>query len=510
MKHTLIENPWKSSILVIFAVLIIRLLTNRYKRGICDIPGPLLAKYTRLWKLHSVWKGDHHHTAIDLHKKHGSLVRIGPNHISVGDPNAIPVIYGLNKGFTKTAFFPLQSISWNKRPQMNLFSTRDEHFHRLQKRSVANSYSMTSILELESAVDSCSETLISQLRKFADRKTPVDLGAWLQYYAFDVVGELTFAKKLGFLEGGQDVDGMMEAIRGMLAYASICGQVPEMHPLLLGNPLFPILMPSMESWDKVLQFTLKSMSSRSSIKRDGELQADEKVGGKDMMSKWMALHRSNPEKMSTKDVMVHLSANVFAGSDTTAIALRAVFYLLMRNPHVLAKLQSEIDTAADKGNLGNPISYQESTTYLPYLGAVLKEAMRLHPSTGLIIEREVPKEGAVICGKQIPGGTIVGINAWVVHRDAELYPKPDSFIPERWLDNSPEKLKEMEQGFFNFGSGARTCLGKNVSLMEMYKIVPQLLREFEIQLHDPSKDWKTRNVWFVQQEGMICELVKKI
>lgn len=101
MKHTLIENPWKFSILVIFAVLIIRLLTNRYKRGICDIPGPLLAKYTRLWKLHSVWKGDHHHTAIDLHKKHGSLVRIGPNHISVGDPNAIPVIYGLNKGFTK-------------------------------------------------------------------------------------------------------------------------------------------------------------------------------------------------------------------------------------------------------------------------------------------------------------------------------------------------------------------------------------------------------------------------
>jgi hypothetical protein len=86
---------------VILVVLLLRLLTNRYKRGLRDIPGPTLAKYSRLWKLHSVWKGDHHLTDIDLHRKHGPLVRIGPNHISVGDPNAIPIIYGLNKGFTK-------------------------------------------------------------------------------------------------------------------------------------------------------------------------------------------------------------------------------------------------------------------------------------------------------------------------------------------------------------------------------------------------------------------------
>ena len=59
------------------------------------------------------------------------------------------------------------------------------------------------------------------------------------FAAFDVVGELTFKKKLGFLDRGGDVDGMMEAIEGMLVYASQCGQVPEAHPFLLGNPLFP-------------------------------------------------------------------------------------------------------------------------------------------------------------------------------------------------------------------------------------------------------------------------------
>lgn len=60
---------------------------------------------------------------------------------------------------------------------MNLFSTRDEQFHRDQKRPVANAYSITSLLELEPAVDSCTDIVISQLRKFADSATPADLGA---------------------------------------------------------------------------------------------------------------------------------------------------------------------------------------------------------------------------------------------------------------------------------------------------------------------------------------------
>ena len=69
---------------------------------------------------------------------------------------------------------------------------------------------------------------------------------------------------------------------------------------------------------------------------------------------------------------------LFVGSDTTAISLRAVFYLLMRHPAAMAKVQAEIDSAADGQKLGNPVSYRESVTHLPYVGAVLKEPIRLH------------------------------------------------------------------------------------------------------------------------------------
>ncbi|KAB8068606.1 cytochrome P450 [Aspergillus leporis] len=497
-------------ILLVLGLVVVRVVTNQFR--LSGIPGPSLAAYTRLWKLHDVWKGDNHHTEINLHRQYGPLVRIGPRHISVSDPKAIPIIYGINKGFTKTAFFPIQSISWNKAPQMNLFSTRDERYHRDQKRPIASAYSMSSILEMESSVDSCTGIFLSQIRKMIATKTPIDIGMWLQYYAFDVVGELVFAQKLGFLEQGQDVDKMIETIRGILIYSAVCGQIPEAHHFLLGNPLFPILFPQMESWNSVVMFTLKAINKRASLQRNGEVYKDDPSGetaGKDMMSRWMAIHNLDPTRLSTRDLIVHLSANVFAGSDTTAVALRSILYHLINHPDAMTKVRAEIDTADQEGKLSPLISYQESITHLPYFGAVMKEAMRLHPSVGLIVERHVPKQGVILCGQFIPGGTTVGINPWVVHRDATVFPQPDAFIPERWLESSSEELKEMEKAFFNFGAGSRSCTGKSISLVEMHKIVPQLLREFEFRLHQ-GRPWKTRNVWFVQQENFICDVVPRV
>ena len=129
--------------------------------------------------------------------------------------------------------------------------------------------------------------------------------------AFDVVGEITFAQKFGFLEQGSDIDGMMGAIEGMLSYAAICGQVPELHPFLFGNPLFPILLPQMEKWNQVLVFTLKALNSRTNIARDGELElVHSRASYSDMLSRFAAVKTFDPLKMSTVDVVVALAGNV--------------------------------------------------------------------------------------------------------------------------------------------------------------------------------------------------------
>ena len=63
----------------------------------------------------------------------------------------------------------------------------------------------------------------------------------------------------------------------------------------------------------------------------------------------------------------------------------------------------------------------------------------------------------------------------------------------------PHQLKEMKATMFQFGAGARTCIGKNISLLEIYKLVPTFLRNFEIELEKPGTEWKTWNAWFVRQ-----------
>ncbi|KAK9381370.1 cytochrome P450 [Kockiozyma suomiensis] len=492
---------------IFIAVFTFHLLSNKFGYGIHHIPGPRLAAYTYLWRVNDVVRGSAFKTAIALHKRHGPLVRIAPHVVSVGSADEIQTIYGTKTAFTKTAFYPIQCISWNKRPQMNLFSTTDPVYHRKQKKLVANAFAMSSLLEMESAVDSCSQLFMQNLHRMSATGAAIDLGTWMQYYAFDVVGEVCFAQKLGFLETGGDVDGMIRTIAGILLYSTDIGQMPTLHKLLLGNPIFPYILPSMENWNAVLTFTLKAVNNRGHLERNGNLEAS--YVNSDMMSKWTKVMQDFPDRMTTRDIIVHLSTNVFAGSDTTAIALRAIVYYLLKNPSKLEKLIAEIDDAGSRGLLSSPVSYKESVTHLVYLQAVIKEAIRMHPSVGLLLERHVPPEGAYICNTYIPGGTIVGINAWVLHYDEHSFPDPYRFLPERWIESSPEKLAQMNQAWFPFGAGSRTCIGKNISMMEIAKIIPQLLREFVVELSDPKAEWNVKGEWFVQQSGLFCNLTPR-
>lgn len=177
---------------------------------------------------------------------------------------------------------------------------------------------------------------------------------------------------------------------------------------------------------------------------------------------------------------------MFAGSDTTAISLRAVFYNLLKHPADMDNLMKELwaqkdkDIFTDTRGLVNWNDVRE----LPYLSAVIKEALRCHPAVGLTLERIVPAGGITVCGQFIPAGTIVGCSAWTVHRSSLFGDHPEQFRPTRWLEASPEQKRLMESSLFSFGAGSHTCIGKNISLLEMYKLVPALLMRFEVSAHN--------------------------
>ena len=214
--------------------------------------------------------------------------------------------------------------------------------------------------------------------------------------------------------------------------------------------------------------------------------ADEKsmVRRGDLLSMFLKAKEDRPDFFDDRRLLVMANSMATAGSETTAITLSALFYYCLKNPRCYNKLVAELDTAVRDGTIENRptrlVTWTESQK-LPYLDACVKEAFRLHPAAGLPLERVVPPQGAEICGKHIPGGTIVGCNAWVIHRRPEIFGSDvDVYRPERWIEAGAEKKKEMDGCMIQFGMGARTCIGKNVSLLEVYKLVPSFLRRFEV------------------------------
>lgn len=92
-----------TEITVFFAVLTAYLIILGINRGLHRFPGPFLAKFTNLWRYFDVRNGHHHITMVRLHRRHGDVVRIGPNSVSICDPAAIPLIYGVSRGFVKVS-----------------------------------------------------------------------------------------------------------------------------------------------------------------------------------------------------------------------------------------------------------------------------------------------------------------------------------------------------------------------------------------------------------------------
>ncbi|KAB8293722.1 hypothetical protein EYC80_009207 [Monilinia laxa] len=191
-----------------------------------------------------------------------------------------------------------------------------------------------------------------------------------------------------------------------------------------------------------------------------------------------------------------------AGHDVLAITLRSIFYYLARTPQVLGKLRKEIAPHEEKYPLPHVVSYIE-VRYLPYLDAIIHEALRIHANTGTILERVVPPQGAEIDDYQIPGGTIVGVNVWVIHRNTEIFGVGiDTFRPERWIEASDEKLSEMKRKMFSFGSGPRMCNGRNLALMQIGKMVVEFYRRFDAVLIHSERDWNVMGGWVTKQTDM--------
>lgn len=169
--------------------------------------------------------------------------------------------------------------------------------------------------------------------------------------------------------------------------------------------------------------------------------------------------------------------NLFvAGTDTVAAAIVWTMTALMLNPTVMKKTQAEIREAIGykKGMI-----VEDELGKLPYLKAVVMEALRLYPPAPLLYRTRVPENGndgmVVIGGYEIEPGTTFIINGWAIARDPKTWEDPEKFMPERFMG----KEEYLEFEMIPFGGGRRGCPGMGMGMASIHLALANLLYSFD-------------------------------
>lgn len=169
------------------------------------------------------------------------------------------------------------------------------------------------------------------------------------------------------------------------------------------------------------------------------------------------------ETLTHKEINDEAQIYIVAGSDTTANTLTYLTWRLClpENRHIKYRLLKELDTLPESDFSDSDLKH------LPYLGNIISETLRLHAAVPGGLRRVVPEGGAVIGGYQLPAGGEVMTNCYSIHRNAQVFPDPETFDPDRWENPS----KEMKDAFLPYGGGSR---GK--SYTTTFSFVPAIIQ----------------------------------
>ncbi|KZF19789.1 cytochrome P450 [Xylona heveae TC161] len=478
-------------------------LWNYLRSPLKSFPGPAPASFTNIWRLVDVFKGRCDITQNDLHKKLGPAVRMGPNVLSLSDPSMVGKVFTTRNPWKKSNMYMINDVMVNGVRVSNLFSTRSEEWHSTSIRPIKSLYSMTKVQDFEHHVDTTLNFLMQKLEeRFINTGKPCDMADYLLYFAWDAMSQITFGKNLGILEAGNDDRKFLHTSSRSLDYFASVSQMPELDRVLDKNPVKRLGPPTF-GW--AIGFSVDAYTKR---------MAEGPPATTDFLEKFIETKKKHPDIVDDNMVVTYLLSNVLAGSDTTAITMCSAMYNILKNPKVHQRLNEELK----KANVTVPVSWK-ATQEIPYLDAIMREAMRIHPGVGVMMERIVPEEGLQLPdGRFVPGGAAIGMNPWVITRDEDVFGSDtDMFIPERWLQQAGEtdedfeaRRNKMKVADFVFGAGPRMCLGRYLSQLESYKLIATMFAQYDIELESPDTEWKIINSWFVRQENIPVIIKEKV
>jgi cytochrome P450 family 135 len=279
--------------------------------------------------------------------------------------------------------------------------------------------------------------------------TPYELRPQMQAMTLEIILQTVFG-----VRGGARMVELRAALRDLL---DLTTNPRALLPLLLVGPdRVRRFGPFRRRIDRVDELIYREISER---RRAGDLEQRD-----DVLSLLVGANHEDGSPMSDEEMRDELLTLLVAGHETTATSLAWAVERLSRHPEKLERLRSEIEEGGEE-----------------YLTATIQETLRLRPVISIVLRKLT--EPVEIGGYELPAGVSVAPCVYLAHRNPEVYPEPDRFLPERFLDNPPGTYT-----WIPFGGGVRRCLGASFAQFEMAVVLRELVRRHEIRPVRPKPE----------------------
>ncbi|KAJ0969470.1 hypothetical protein J5N97_022347 [Dioscorea zingiberensis] len=465
-----------SPTLLLFLPLILLLLSIKLvipKRSSVRLP-PSPWKLPLIGNLHQM--GSLPHRSLDkLAKKHGPIMLLKLGQV----PTLVVTSSKLARDILKTHDLIFASRPHLKAAHIILYGNMDmafapygEHWRQMRKIAVTHLLSTRRVQSFQAAKEMEVADLMDNISQASSSKKALNMSHLLFCFSNNMLCRVIlgdFSKQEGMNEKFRE---MIEESTVFLAGFNLEDYFPSLGWL---SSLFGSDEKAKEifmKWDG----TLNQMIQERTNKKGGSDQKDE-----DFVDVLLSL-KNDPNVgnnfLNNEHIKALLLDMFAAGTDTTYIVLEWAMAELIRNPNVMKVLKDEVKGIASGKSMVNEHDLGE----MHYLRAIIKEILRLHPASPMLLPRE-SMDSCQLEGYEIPKKTRVIINYWAIARDPKVWEKPDEFIPERFLNN-PIDFKGQDYEYFPFGSGRRICPGMQFAISTVELTLANLVYRFDWSLRD--------------------------
>lgn len=430
-----IELAFGATILIILYTLA-TVFYNLFLHPLCRIPGPPLAKVSRLWARVGNFHGRKSERVHAAHQTYGPVVRVGPNEISFADPAAVREIYTSDVFVKEESFYRAKRIFHEN----HMFSFRDPEAHKQRRKLLSRGFSQAAMLDFEPNMSSIIATMLDQwAAKAVDG--PVNAYPWAHWLGFDIVYNLMFDENPGSVRAGEphEVMSYLRAWKPTFIYKEF--------------------MPSLEQWGPYVPGRVGDYFRDVQVWKDYAVKIVQSCREKGAKTPFLRSVLNGDKDaflgrpLTNSELAEECMGGMFGGSGTTANTFIYILHACLQQPDIVKKLKMELNEHFPSAKT---VPDYKTCANLPYLQAVINETLRLYPTIIATLPRTA-RETASVTGITVPKGTIVGTQNYTIHRNPVAYPDAEVFRPERWLEKEKEQARK--DAWTPFSVGSRKCVG---------------------------------------------------